>query len=117
MTALHFGTGTEDYYGWAGGIVPTPDDEFSKPFLGNIIVGEPRSKGYNICTRTRSLDAISFSKEIKFDMEASCGKRSTSHFLQYSETVYWYGKPGLQHSRKPSKEKAAWKLPQVKDLE
>lgn len=27
-----FGTGTEDYYGWAGGVVPNPEDEFYTPF-------------------------------------------------------------------------------------
>ncbi|TKG95602.1 DUF2961 domain-containing protein [Puteibacter caeruleilacunae] len=113
----HFGTGTEDYYGWAGGVVPTPADEFSKPFLGNIIVGIPNSKGYDICTRTRSLDAIPFHREIKFDIESSCGKRSTSHFLQYAEMMYWYGKPGLKHNRKPTKKEAEKKLPQVEDLE
>ncbi|MFW6277730.1 MAG: DUF2961 domain-containing protein, partial [Prolixibacteraceae bacterium] len=66
----HFGTGTEDYYGWAGGVVPTPADQFSKPFLGNIIVGHPRSQGYNVCTRTRVLDAIPFNEKLKFDFES-----------------------------------------------
>jgi hypothetical protein len=35
----HFGTGTEDYYGWAGGEIPTRKDEFSTPFLANARVG------------------------------------------------------------------------------
>lgn len=113
----HFGTGTEDYYGWAGGIVPTPADEFSKPFLGNLIVGEQRSKGYNVCARTRVLDAIPFRKKIKFDMESSCGKRSKSHFLQYAQTTFWYGIPGVTHNRKPLPEMASRKLPQIEDLE
>ena len=113
----HFGTGTEDYYGWAGGIVPTPADEFSKPFLGNIIVAQPNSKGYNICTRTRSLDAIPFKQEIKFDMESSCGKRSATHFLQYSEIVFWYGKPGVEQNRMAEKKQAVLPLPQIEDLE
>ncbi len=34
-----FGTGTEDYYGWAGGVVPTRTDEFSSPYLSNVRVG------------------------------------------------------------------------------
>jgi hypothetical protein len=111
----HFGTGTEDYYGWAGGRVPTPADEFSKPFLGNIIVGD-RSKGYNVCTRTRVLDAIPFRKQIKFDIESSCGKRSKSHFLQYAQTTFWYGKSGITHNRPALPEFAAAKLPTVADL-
>ncbi len=112
----HFGTGTEDYYGWAGGKVPTPADEFSKPFLGNIIVGA-KSKGYNVCTRTRVLDAIPFRKQIQFDIESSCGKRSKSHFLQYAQTTFWYGLPGVKHNKKPLPEFASATLPSVADLE
>lgn len=113
----HFGTGTEDYYGWAGGKVPTPEDEFSKPFLGNIIVANPNSKGYNVCTRTRVLDAIPFRERIKFDVESSCGKRSKSHFLQYAQTTFWYATPGVVHNRVPLPEKAASALPEITDLE
>ncbi|MBL9127066.1 MAG: DUF2961 domain-containing protein, partial [Verrucomicrobiales bacterium] len=71
----HFGTGTEDYYGWAGGLVPTRRDEFDEPFLANIRVGgvDGRTQGYNICTRTRALDAIPFSTRLRFDMESSFG--------------------------------------------
>lgn len=48
----HFGTGTEDYYGWAGGVVPTREDEFSVPFLANARVGglDGHTTGFNICT-------------------------------------------------------------------
>ena len=113
----HFGTGTEDYYGWAGGVVPTPADQFSKPFLGNIIVGDPRSMGYNVCTRTRSLDAIPFRKKIDFDMESSCGTRRRWHFLQYSHTTFWYGVPGVTYNRKPLPEMAAMELPTLEGLQ
>lgn len=113
----HFGTGTEDYYGWAGGIIPTPDDEFSKPFLGNIIVGHPRSMGYNVCTRTRVLDAIPFQQKIKFDVESSCGTRQQWHFLQYSQTTFWYGLPGVTYNRKPLPEMASKQLPTLEGLQ
>ena len=64
----HFGTGTEDYYGWAGGVVPTRQDEFSVPFLANVRVGglDGHTTGFNICTRTRSLDAIPFTRAPRF---------------------------------------------------
>ncbi len=115
----HFGTGTEDYYGWAGGIVPTPSDQFSKPFLGNIIVANPNSKGYNLCTRTRVLDAIPFSKQIRFDFESSCGTntRESWFFLQYAQTTFWYGMPGVTYNRKPLPKMASMKLPTVDDLQ
>ena len=97
--------------------MPTSDDEFSKPFLGNVIVGTPNSKGYNVCTRTRVLDAIPFRERIRFDVESSCGKRSKSHFLQYAQTTFWYGVPGVQHNRKPLPEMAEMRLPMVADLQ
>jgi hypothetical protein len=113
----HFGTGTEDYYGWAGGVVPTPDDEFAKPFLGNIIVGHPRAMGYNVCTRTRVLDAIPFEEKIQFDVESSCGTRQRWHYLQYAQTTFWYARPGVQHNRKPLPSMAAQPLPTLAGLQ
>lgn len=113
----HFGTGTEDYYGWAGGIVPTPRDEFYKPFLGNIIVGENNSEGYNVCSRTRVLDAIPFQNKIKFDMEASCGTRANWFFLQYAQTTFWYALPGVKHNRMPLPEMAERPLPTLSELQ
>jgi len=113
----HFGTGTEDYYGWAGGIVPTPSDQFSKPFLGNIIVAHPRSMGYNVCTRTRVLDVIPFQKEIKFDFESSCGTRQSWFYLQYAQTTFWYGNPGVTFNRPPLPDMAALELPTLEGLQ
>lgn len=127
----HFGTGTEDYYGWAGGQVPTRDDEFSTPFLGNIRVGGlthpseakqhagrsgPFTHGYNICTRTRSLDATPFRTRFKFDMEAFNMISSPEAFLQYSLVTFWYGKDDAQHNRIPMPGKAAAPVPQADDL-
>lgn len=99
----HFGTGSEDYYGWAGGENPTRADEFSTPFLANVRVGglNPDTKGYNICTRTRSLDAIPFGRRLVFDMESSFGVdiRHPWDLLGYSAVTYWYAKPGASHNR------------------
>ncbi|MDN5202214.1 DUF2961 domain-containing protein [Fulvivirgaceae bacterium BMA10] len=113
----HFGTGTEDYYGWAGGKVPTPEDEFYKPFLGNIIVADPRSMGYNVCTRTRVLDAIPFQKKIKFDFESSCGTRQRWHYLQYAQTTFWYALPGVKHNREPLPQMASARLTSLEELQ
>jgi hypothetical protein len=109
----HFGTGTEDYYGWAGGEVPGKDDVFSHPFLANIEVGSATpvrrgAKGFNICTRIRALDAIPFSKRLVFDMEASPGTqiRNAWNFLNYSAMIFWYGRPGTVDNRPPLPERA-----------
>ena len=99
----HFGTGTEDYYGWAGGEIPTRKDEFSTPFLANARVGglDGYTTGFNICTRTRSLDAIPFTKRLVFDMESSFGTdiRNPWNLLGYSAVTFWYAKPGASHNR------------------
>lgn len=113
----HFGTGTEDYYGWAGGVVPTPADEFSQPFLANVRVGSPNAMGYNTCSRTRSLDAIPFVEQFKFDMEASCGTRQSWYHLLYSSTAFWYAVPGAKNNRTPLPDMAREPLMTVEELQ
>jgi hypothetical protein len=100
-----FGTGTEDYYGWAGGVNPTRTDEFSSPYLSNVRVGGLNSDtmGYNINTRVRALDAIPFRQRLVFDMESSFGVeiRNPWNILGYSSAVFWYATPGATHNRPP----------------
>ncbi len=113
----HFGTGTEDYYGWAGGVNPTWADLFSHPFLANIAVGSHAgakaaggtTRGFNICTRQRSLDAIPFRERLVFEMEASPGvdQRRAEDRLGYSTVVFWYARPGATSNRAPQPEAAA----------
>lgn len=99
----HFGTGTEDYYGWAGGEVPTRRDEFSTPFLANVRVGglDGGTTGFNICARMRGLDAIPFEHRLVFDMESSFGTdiRNPWNLLGYSAVTFWYARPGATHNR------------------
>jgi hypothetical protein len=122
----HFGTGTEDYYGWAGGEVPTRKDEFSAPFAANVRVGgetrgwpagkEPHTHGYNICSRTRSLDATPFTRRFTFDMEAFNMIGTPDAYLQYALVTHWYGAPGATHNRPPLPAAAALPVPQVEDV-
>jgi hypothetical protein len=116
----HFGTGSEDYYGWAGGEVPTRKDEFSVPFLSNVRVGgmDGYTTGYNICTRTRSLDAIPFKQRLVFDMESSFGTdiRNPWNLLGYSASTFWYAKPGATHNRPSQPALAAKPIHSVEDL-
>jgi hypothetical protein len=116
----HFGTGSEDYYGWAGGEVPTRKDEFSVPFLSNVRVGgmDGYTTGYNICTRTRSLDAIPFTQRLVFDMESSFGTdiRNPWNLLGYSAATFWYARPGATHNRPPQPALAAKPIHSVQDL-
>lgn len=112
------GTGTEDYYGWAGGRHPTRADEFSVPFLANVRVGgedsgkpEPdgliHTRGYNTCTRTRSLDANMFRERIQFDVEHWQWHQGKTDWLHYSKSVFWYAFPETTHNRQPMPEEVA----------
>jgi hypothetical protein len=120
----HFGTGTEDYYGWAGGVVPTRADEFSAPFVANVRVGgqtrdwvgEPYTHGYNICSRSRSLDAIPFATRFKLDIEAYNMIGTPDAYLQYALVSHWYGAPGVIHNRPPLPGAAAAAVPQTEDV-
>ena len=118
----HFGTGTEDYYGWAGGEWPQQYDEFSAPFLANVSVGEEKSpRGYNICTRSRALDAIPFHTRFVFDMEAlplfAMDRKNDWELMHYSAMVYYYALPGTMDNRTPQPNEAALPVITVKQLE
>lgn len=116
----HFGTGSEDYYGWAGGEVPTGADVFSLPFLANVRVGNAANpRGYNICTRSRALDAIPFNARLRFDMEASFGvqMRNPWNQLHYSVVTFWYALPGAVHNRPPQREWTVRPVMTVEELD
>jgi D-arabinan exo alpha-(1,3)/(1,5)-arabinofuranosidase (non-reducing end) len=119
----HFGTGTEDYYGWAGGVNPTRADEFDEPFIANVRVGglgqAHLTRGYNICTRTRSLDAIPFTQHLRFDMEASFGTqmREPWDLLGYSAVTFWYALPGATCNRGPQPQEATDPIVSIPQLQ
>ncbi len=118
----HFGTGTEDYYGWAGGVNPTREDVFSHPFLANASVGSTRennSRGFNVCTRIRVLDAIPFKSRLRFDIEASPGTqiRNPWNLLGYSSVAFWYALPGATSNRKPQPEAAVKPIMSLEQLD
>jgi len=116
----HFGTGTEDYYGWAGGVYPVLEDEFSAPFLSNVKVGglDGHTLGYNIVTRARGLDTIPFKRRLRFDMEASFGTdmREKWDLLGYSAVTFFYAKPGAQHNRPPMPASAAKRIMSIDEI-
>ncbi|MFM1943159.1 MAG: hypothetical protein RI897_2141 [Verrucomicrobiota bacterium] len=118
----HFGTGTEDYYGWAGGVNPTRQDQFNHPYLANILVGStPHNStlGFNVCTRHRALDAIPFNSRLRFDMEASPGvdQRNPWNLLGYSAVTYYYARPQSQNNRPPNPQAATNPIMSLKQLQ
>ena len=82
-----FGTGTEDYFGYAWGD-PAP---FSRPYHAQPPTPNKGSQGQTQNSRYHIVDDIPFKTGIKFDMEAW-------HWADvpatYATTAYWYALPG-----------------------
>lgn len=105
----HFGTGSEDYYGYAWG---DKSKEFTAPFHAQPSAKGNNSPGLTVNLRQRSLDTIPFQKSLKLDMEL-LHKRLTK--VNYAPTTFWYAFPGVKVNIKPDPE--TMKLPVTKKLE
>ncbi|WP_422351059.1 glycoside hydrolase family 172 protein [Flagellimonas sp.] len=81
----HFGTGTEDYYGYAWCSVV----DFHTPFNAQPTGDGNRSPGMTVNSRWRTLDAVPFNTSYRFDMELWHWDERTK--MDYSPTVFWYG--------------------------
>ena len=101
----HFGTGSEDYYCYSW----SDTRLFQTPFANQVRCDGPGNKGQTVVTRTRSLDAIPFTRSLKFDMEvwhwADCK-------VAYAATTYWYGCNNAMSNRGPEPAEAARPIPE-----
>jgi len=95
----HFGTGSEDYYGYSWGNTTL----FNTPFCNQPRCDGPGNAGHTTNTRTRILDAIPFEKSIKVDMEIWHWKDVR---VDYAAATYWYALPGAASNRTPQPEEA-----------
>lgn len=84
----HFGTGTEDYYGYAW---VRPEIFNNHPFIAQPDGSGNITPGYTINTRFRSLDDIPFREELKLDMELW---HWTSTQIDYAPITFFYMRPG-----------------------
>ncbi len=82
----HFGTGSEDYYGYAWGHPETFNNIFNAQPIGDANTGE---KGTTVNSRLRSLDAIPFKNSLRFDMESW---QMYGGPVNYALATFWYGK-------------------------
>ena len=88
----HFGTGTEDYYGYAWG----DWHFFQAPFHAQPRCDGPIVLGHTTVMRSRSLDAIPFTKSLKFDIEVWHWRNVE---MAYAATTWFYAQPGATHNR------------------
>ncbi|MBI4324893.1 MAG: DUF2961 domain-containing protein [Chloroflexi bacterium] len=110
----HFGTGTEDYYGyaWCWPVV------FTHAFHAQPRCDGPGNYGRTSVNRFHILDRIPFTKDFKFDMElwhwhATCK-------VNMAVVAYWYARPGAMDAFKPIRAEDAvvrplpvWVVPRV----
>lgn len=81
-----FGTGTEDYYGYAW-CNPTP---FARPYHAQPRADGPGNFGHTSVNRWHVFDPIHFESSLRFDMEMwHWGETVAS----YERVAYWYAKP------------------------
>ena len=95
----HFGTGTEDFYGYAYG----DPHLFSHPFHAQSRCDGPGNQGFTCITRERSLDAILFSESFKLDLEVWHWKATR---MMHSATSFWYARPDAMAEPGPAPDAA-----------
>lgn len=83
-----FGTGTEDYYGYAW-CWPVP---FQHAYHAQPRCDGPGNYGITCINRFHILDRIPFNKDFRFDMELWHWNEAAK--VDMSVTAYWYARPG-----------------------
>jgi hypothetical protein len=107
----HFGTGTEDYYGFGW----CDSNPFNTPFVSQTRCdGMGRSnRGFACMTRVRALDAIPFTKSLSMNIEAwhwiACD-------ITYATTASFYARPGAATNITPDEAAAKAPVPSLPPL-
>jgi hypothetical protein len=91
----HFGTGTEDYYGYAW-CWPVP---FTHAYHNQPRCDGPGNYGRTSVNRFHILDRIPFTKDFKFDMELWHWNEKCK--VNMAVIPYWYARPGATDGFKP----------------
>ncbi|MCO6045524.1 DUF2961 domain-containing protein [Aeoliella sp. ICT_H6.2] len=99
----HFGTGTEDYYGYAW----CRPESFAAPFHAQPEGGGNLKGGFSVNSRYRSLDAIPFERSLQFDMELWHWAATK---INYAPTTFFYARPGATTNVAPDAESAKLKV-------
>ncbi len=85
----HFGTGTEDYYGYAW-CCPQP---FTHAYHAQPRCDGPANYGRTSVNRWHILDRIPFERSLRFDMELWHWV-ANGRVPEMAVVAYWYGRPG-----------------------
>lgn len=90
----HFGTGSEDFYGYAW----SNPNKFDHPFIAQPDGTGAMESGYVVNLRYRALDVIPFTSHLKFDMEMW---HQSNTVVNYAPVSYWYMLPGGKSNLAP----------------
>jgi hypothetical protein len=96
----HIGTGTEDYFGYAW----CRPEFFDSAFHAQPAGDGNLTPGFTVNERYRALDAIPFTKSLKFDMELWHWAKTK---VDYAPTTFFYARPGATTSIEPDAKNAA----------
>ena len=103
----HFGTGTEDYFGYAWGTAAP----FEAPFHAQPRGEANKGCGHTTNTRTRVLDRIPFQKSFKLNMELMHWRSGGT--VDYATTTYWYARDGANGNGQTSPARVARRVGQI----
>lgn len=92
----HFGTGTEDYYGYAW----CSNETFEHAYHNQPRCDGPWNYGRCAVNRWHVLDRIPFARSFEFDMEL-WHWAETIEVPEMSVVTYWYGRPGATADTRP----------------
>ena len=90
----HFGTGTEDYFGYAW----SSPRRFTHAYHNQTRCDGPVTYGRTSINRWHILDRIGFEKDFRFDMEIWHWKECR---MNLAATAFWYARPGAADGFKP----------------
>ncbi len=83
----HFGTGTEDYFGYAW----CSNEPFTSAYHNQPRCDGPANYGHTAVNRWHVMDRIPFTKDFRFDMELWHWEDTK---VDMSVVTYWYARPG-----------------------
>lgn len=88
----HFGTGTEDYYGYAW----CSNQLYGTPYIGQTTSSSHQSYGLISLYRFHILDPIAFTESLRFDLEVR--HWGDPVYVTYDGAVFWYARPSAHVS-------------------
>jgi len=91
----HFGTGTEDYFGFAW----CSNQRFSSAYVGQPLASDLRNFGRISLYRFHLPDPIPFTESLRFDLEINHWDDAVD--VNYDGVAFWYARPGSRAIGEP----------------